>query len=256
MIKNYYKTWENSNSKLSACFVSTPENFTKSKRGKKLVRSQEIVKGRDLISDGQYIYHDLKEFSKFKNSKVLVLGGGPTTKDVEWDENNYDYIFSVNNFFKSQRLKDIKVDVCFIGGEEVDSFDKEFINYFKKYKTFIGIENIYNRPKHYKNIQKMCSCRVQCKALGTAPKALIFALCLGVSQVDCLGIDGVPVDFNKKKTPVNHAFLPDKKWGANYTHELHVEQFRILDHYLKETFPNQIVNNLGKGHPYNCWSKI
>ena len=32
--------------------------------------------------------------------------------------------------------------------------------------------------------------------------------------------------------------------------------FRHFDFYIKETFPNQIVNNLGAGHEFNCWSKI
>jgi hypothetical protein len=265
MISYYNKTWENSHpaERIKTPFVSTKENFINSQRGLRWLGNQEALnKGRPYVCDGEYIYQDLKEFEKFEGSKILVLGSGPTAAWSQWHEKDYDYIFTVNNFYKSDILKNTKIDIAFAAGGKVDTFDENYINYFKNNDTLIAIENVENR-KHLSNIQKnfpsqhfLCSCRVQLKSLGAAPKMIVFAFCLGARQVDCAGIDGVPKDFHHKKTPVNNSFDKNAKWGSKYPHELHVEHFRVFDYYLKETFPDQVVNNLGAGHPYNCWSKI
>ena len=38
------------------------------------------------------------------NKKVLILGGGPTTNLINWQNIDYDYIFACNNFYKNKNL--------------------------------------------------------------------------------------------------------------------------------------------------------
>ena len=46
----------------------------------------------------------MDEFDKFKDSKILIVGAGPSTNEVKWHNLEYDYIFSCNHFFLNERL--------------------------------------------------------------------------------------------------------------------------------------------------------
>ena len=76
-----------------------------------------------------------------KNSKVLVLGGGPSLDDLDTDSlQEYDFIISCNNYYQSEKLKDVKVDIALIGqGTNLD--DPELIKRIKKDNTLIGFEH-------------------------------------------------------------------------------------------------------------------
>ena len=52
----------------------------------------------NLKGDSEIVYNQINEFEKFKNSKILIIGGGPSTNEVEWNNLEYDYIFSLNSF--------------------------------------------------------------------------------------------------------------------------------------------------------------
>ena len=260
-INNNY-TWENCLNKHIASFVSTKENFYNSARGVNWLKKQQYVSKNDnYICNGEYIYEDIKEVKKFKDKKILIVGGGPTAKEYNWDASDYDYIFSLHNFYQSDKLKKININL-FLVGNQTDALGSEFLNYCKNTNSIIVMEDLEHKPKVVKTLQEkffdrilLCSCRAQFKSLGAAPKLVILALSFGSKQVDCVGIDGVPKNFNMKKTPYLHAF-DNTGWDKPYPHEAFVNHFRHFDSYIKETFPNQIVNNLGAGHEFNCWSKI
>jgi len=265
MIPDYNRTWENTSpfEKVKAPFVSTPERFLKSKRGLRYLKKQELIpKKRNYVFDGEYLYENLDEFVKFRNGKILVIGGGPSTRDSNWDQNNYDFIFTVNNFYKSDILKNIKIDLAFVAGSKVNTHDRDYKDYFRKNDTLIGVENvedyryIHSVQKNFPNKSFICSCRTQLKCLGATPKIIIFALCMGARQVDCVGLDGIPKGLTKKGAIVDHAFDGKSKRGCNYTREQIIHSFKILDYHLNKAWPDQTVNNLGAGHPYNCWSEI
>lgn len=260
MIQHYDKTWENCRDKTVASFVSNKENFFISSRGFPWLSSQEYVKVWDnYLSDGEFIYQDLPELKKIKGSKVLIVGGGPSASDVDWDTKDYEYVISLNHFYKSEKLKHKEVDIAFIGNE-VDTTEESFLNYFDNSKTLIAIEDLQHRPDHVRNLQNrygkrtfLCSSRIQCKSLGAGPKLITCALSLGAKQVDVVGIDGVPKDYNPNSVQ-EHAFEKNKKWDKKYSYDLHIHHYKTLNYYIQETFPDQEVNNLGKGHPYNCWT--
>jgi len=260
--EHYEKTWAKCTNKHIASFVETKDKFESSSRGIKWLQMQEYSKkGCVYVSNGEFIYEDLKELNKIKDSKVLIVGGGPSASDFDWDADDYDYIISLNHFYKSEKLKGKKVDIAFVGNE-VDTNSRDFLKYYDNNDTLIAIEDLEHRAEHVKNLQKkyvdrtfLCSSRIQCKSLGAGPKLITFALSLGAKQVDVIGIDGVSKDYDANSVQ-DHAFEQNKTYDKKYSYEIHLHHYRTLNFYIENTFPNQTVNNLGAGHPYNCWSHI
>ena len=255
------KTWENFQNKYEAPFVSTSKNFINSSRGLRWLQKQSLLNDAEYICNGEYIYQKLDGLDKFKGSKVLIVAGGPTTKEYSWDHKEYDFIFSLHNFYQSDLASKIDIDLYLIGNQ-TKALSPKFLDYIDNNNAIVAIEDLQFKPEVVKGIQKrytdrslLCSCRVQFKSLGASPKLIILALSLGAKQVDCIGVDGVPKNYNKQTTEYKHAF--DKTgWDKNYPHESYVDQFKHLSIYLKNYFADSIVNNLGVGHEYNCWHKI
>ena len=187
-----------------------------------------------------------------------MVGGGPSSNEIDWDADDYDYIFSCNHFYKSEKLKDKKVDLFFVGNE-VNTNDQDFLDYCERNKSLIGIEDLEHRPSHVKNIVDkfrsnsfLCSCRYQSKFTGIAAKVVLLALNFDADQVDFVGLDGVPSNFNFLK-PIPHSFEENKLFRKNkYSEYKQVkEHYLYFENYIKENFPTSKINNLGRGSEFN-----
>jgi hypothetical protein len=252
------KTWENCSDRLEAIFVASEDRFSKCFRGVSWLKSQD-VKGCSFKSATNYVYEDIDDFKKFKNSKILVIGGGPSsigfiTERVE----DYDYIFSCNHFFKSEKFKHINLDVLFIGNE-VDTFSSSFLEYCKKSSTYLAVEDLEWRPTHRSNLFKnfpekafLCSSRYQSKLTGAASKMAILALDLGAKKLDFIGIDGVLPNFSNEKL-LPHGFEGEKLYRKTKksSYSKVIEHYRHFEVYIKDVYPDCDINNLGKFCKYN-----
>ena len=173
---------------MSPYFYASKENFPDTERGinfvalmvsaetEKRVTIFPAVKPRSVICDEEYIYQDLQEFEKFKDSKILVVCGGPSAKEYDWDFNDYDYVFSCNHFYKMDKLKEEEIAVYFLGNE-VNINEEDFTNYFNKHKqTLIAVEELSqgeqirlkNLVNAYSDRVFTCSSRWQAKLTGFA----------------------------------------------------------------------------------------
>lgn len=251
------KTWENCNDRTVAFFVSEARKFKSSARGLSWLKKQDL-KNSSFKQMGDYLLEELNQFDKFKNSKILVVGGGPSSNEVDWDVGDYDYIFSCNHFYKSEKLKYKKVDLFFVGNE-VNTNDQDFLDYCKKNKSLIGIEDLEHRPSHVKNIVDkfrsncfLCSCRYQSKFTGIAAKVVLLALNFDADQVDFVGLDGVAPGFNYLN-PMPHSFEVKKLFRKNKqsNYKQVREHYIYFDNYIKKNFPHVTINNLGKESKYN-----
>ena len=98
--------WFNS-SIAESSFISPPETFVNNHhRGIDYVRRIFVphLKGGDASVDSEIIYQQNSRLEKFKDSKILILGAGPTASEVDWNEDDYDFVFSTNHFFMNDSI--------------------------------------------------------------------------------------------------------------------------------------------------------
>jgi hypothetical protein len=229
----------------------------------------------NLKKSYEIVYNYLDEFDKFKDSKILIVGAGPSTNEVKWYNLEYDYIFSLNHFYLNSDLKNRKVDIAVIGGE-VDYQSDDFLNYVNEFNPILMFE-LHSKWKNektylrllYENYPKL-SCfntRIYGK-LGGVPRLLMFALEMKPKEIYFVGMDGCPGVSVKTKTlnknNIEHSFEDGKD---NLPHQ--INEFNAYDIYYGqyEELWNYILNelnydtrlyNLGENSEYNfssIWSK-
>tara|TARA_Y100000361_G_C11148226_1_gene339415 strand:- start:1027 stop:1815 length:789 start_codon:yes stop_codon:yes gene_type:complete len=258
---------------MSPYFYASKENFPDTERGinfvalmvsaetEKRVTIFPAVKPRSVICDEEYIYQDLQEFEKFKDSKILVVCGGPSAKEYDWDFNDYDYVFSCNHFYKMDKLKEEEIAVYFLGNE-VNINEEDFTNYFNKHKqTLIAVEELSqgeqirlkNLVNAYSDRVFTCSSRWQAKLTGMGAKVIIFALCLEPREVHYVGLDGITEEFSTDGL-VPHSFEKSKIFRkTKENREEILEQYRFFEEHINSTFIDTKIKNLGKTSKYNCF---
>ena len=254
------KTWENVGP-VEACFISTKDDFLQNKiRGAGYISKYNFLEN-SLVANTELICAQIEDFSKFAESKILVVGGGPTASERDWDVKDYDYIFSCNHFFVSDKLKDKKVDLCLLC-DEVKVLSEDFINYCKKHQPYIGFEDFNGSMEDVKKLNEIfpnklfqCITRFQGK-IGVAVKLIILATILGAKQVDFVGVDGTPPDYQQGKI-AEHSFQKNKTFACGYPYDLLLNHYKTFKDYTENDIGKDVTyNNLGAGHEYNNLSKL
>ena len=83
-----------------------------SKRGLEYIKRTLVpyLGGGDCFVGPEIIYQKNPSLEKYEDSKILIVGGGPTTNEIDWDPEEYDYIWSTNHFFLNDNI--ILMDFC------------------------------------------------------------------------------------------------------------------------------------------------
>jgi hypothetical protein len=210
---------------------------------------------KDLHKDNEIVYEKLPEFENYKDSTVLIVGGGPSARDLDLDEQEYDYLWSINHFFKSDKFKDAKADLLMVMGEP-DTEAPDFLQYRDKYKPAIGFE-IHDRWQGYKfdNYEKyFCMHTRFYGRVGGGVRMLLFAAALGCKKVMFTGFDGPEAIFDG-----DHAFEPGKKsLPTIFAHVMPGEicatfklQYDYFWDYIQDLHPHTQFENLGGGEKYH-----
>ena len=107
--------------------------------------------GKDVIENEEIIYFNHPELKKFKDSKILIIGAGPTMKDRDWDPQKYDYIWSCNHFFMNEKMKNVDISLAVVGNEvDLSKNNLDFHNYMSKNSTLICFEDrLVNEERNY-----------------------------------------------------------------------------------------------------------
>ena len=197
-----------------------------------------------VVADGNIVYSNLPQLEEYKDRTVLILGGGPSTNELDLNEIDYDYLWSCNHFFKNDKLSERKVDLAMMMAE-VDLSGQELKTYLEKFKPLIGFE-IHDKWRgfqfdDYENY--FCMHTKFYGKLGIGPRMVLFAAALGCKEVKFAGLDGYKPIYEG-----NHAFEPGKKTlPSSFSEKLFDQHYEYFWKYAKNTFKNTKYTNLGYG---------
>tara|TARA_Y100000296_G_C5149092_1_gene245393 strand:- start:589 stop:1434 length:846 start_codon:yes stop_codon:yes gene_type:complete len=232
-----------------------------------------------------YIYCSTDFNHKFKDKRVLIIGGGQSTIELDWQNQKRDFTWSLNNCHLSENLKGTKIDLVLLGNA-VNLEDSKLHEFFDKHKPFIGFEphkkyteqnkklakkwfkkyNYGTSKKYlneemyekYGNLMFYSMCKFH-SGIGIGSRAAILAASLGVKEMYLVGFDGPKSNIDKK-----HAFEKDK--DASYlpnsyqrlTPDNMMKRYsQGYKHLAKILKPYNIkVINLAADRPYNIVKHI
>lgn len=214
-----------------------------------------------IIPINKYIvYKQLNDFEKFKGSHILIVGGGPSTSEIDWEKYDCDFKWSCNHFYK--KYKHIKFDLITIGNE-VNSESSDLREYRAMHKPLVGYELVATQSRlnelGYINNILLPSAEnyffwYQTKfysKLGFSARQIILASMLGADKVSFVGVDGkvgsnVPHAFENKKSV--------KPW--QYNEKEMKTQYKLFWDYIHFEFNKTEFVNLGRNTKYNLLTEI
>ena len=259
-------SWLNSPSK-DCFFISDRENFVYNNRWNLnyVLSYYGSVFGTDIIYNSEIIHLNLPEIQKFKNSKILVIGGGPTTLSASWDPNDYDFIFSCNHFFLSDKLKNLDIALAtFTTETDFSETNKDFHDYMQNNSTIICFEDRMQpeEREHFKLIKNLYPDRSMYAhtryrgKIGAVPRLVCMAVLFGCSELHVVGLDGMKKD-EKTSDNLGHAFQKDKPRIGTTDYNLYRRHYVAFWDYLLNHIGRDVkFQNLGEGHPFNMTTDI
>ena len=197
---------------------------------------------------------------KFTDKNILILGAGTSTLDAKWENLDYDYIWSCNDFYISDRLSDTKIDLITIG-YNTDIENKNFRKRLLKDDPMILIESHHYREKVHSQELKEFSSKFNVSWVdiplesiaGAAARLVKLALMCNAKNIYFAGVDGFNKEFTNKHAFTEHIGLKDTDTRRDYSsyHEGFVKCFK---QYLEDDYSK--LQNLGEGFDYNNGSEI
>ena len=269
--------WMNCNTKASS-FISPPDEFILSEKSpcnsRKAWDIRYVMKyygqhfGYDMVCNKEIIYSNHERIAKYRNSKILVIAGGPSAKQVNWHASEYDYVFSCNHFFLNPKLSNIKVDFAIVGGEvDMRNSNREFHNYMSKYDTLLCFEDRFSSfaSTHFSAMNKkypdrcvFAHSRYRGKP-GAGLRLLLYACMFGASEIHFVGIDGMGPN-TKQGDLHGHAFQQNKKYShSSLDYGLYRRHYVMFwDYIINYLELNKKIKfqNLGEGHERNQSTSI
>mgnify|MGYP003978826579 CR=1 FL=1 len=235
-------------------FFATPEDFLDHPRwGMEKLKEAYPSLCTDLSSTNEYIISKDPTLEAVSGSKILIIGGGPSTLDTYLDQVRLgsDQVWACNNFHQSEVLKNITIDVASIG-PTVDTTDKEFKNRTEKDSTLCLLDGGVTPYRSEDIPQKSAIYHTRYfSKLGMIPRMIVLAAQLGAKEISVVGFDGYP-DGHK------HAFENGKNEGNQHNtilEALYNRQIILFWEYVT-SITDARINNLGEGHIANQSTEI
>ena len=261
------ETYLNSVVPNEASFLDSKENFLSNRKYGieslgKFSRHLNTQYPVDLFDDG--FYESLPDLQKYKDSTILVVGGGPSTEYCDWESEDRDYTWSCNHFYRNQKLLNSKVDMFYVNAETHMGI-QQLKEYVKQNDTICAIDTSITRPESLIQSYKDNKCKTMFFNLrlfltsGAAPKMVALASLLGAKHVKVVGMDGWTKEQILTLHAGPHAFEKDKKLkiSSNYTFDFQRRETVVFwDYYLNFQENDVIYTNIGETYPDNMSSEI
>lgn len=219
-----------------------------------------------LVNDVErVVYTNRSQFAHVKDSKVLVVGGGGTAKNITGELlMSYDQIWTMNHAFKHPVLRENNIHHLWIGFEvslpaladyliEIRKRDSQPMLGFLYGKRHIDNKNIINinlGPNH----RKYCIYPKLFTILGVGVRMVWWAAYLGAKEIDFIGFDGLPaIEKRDHAFQVGKSILPSvAKHDWKFAQELFTYQYDKFWDKMNVEFPNTKCFNLAQdNNPYH-----
>lgn len=141
------------------------------------------------------------DISKYENKRILIVGAGPTTNLVNWQNIEYDYVFSCNQYFECDKLNNVTVDITSLINRILKTSDSDKLqNRLDTDNSYIGIEPYHSSMVFNDEVYKKFITKYKDKCIffdtnfqnksGAAPRLAILAAALKPKTIYMVGIDG------------------------------------------------------------------
>ena len=194
----------------------------------------------------QYFIDSRLDYKNYQNKSVLIIGGGPSTIEVNWHDLSVDYKWSCTNFFLNDDITKHNLDLVTLGNLQ-DYRNESLLNYLDKYKDCkILFEKNYLYPStltdnrefveryqdriHFGELDKKYTTIV-----GPPARLITLAANLGFSDIYFVGIDGFD-----KQLKNDHAFTSEKGLREGAVHSTYDVYYDA-----HTTFANRIFTDFG-----------
>jgi hypothetical protein len=219
--------------------------------------------GSPNVVNQEIIYKHIPRISEFVGSKILLVGGGPSTITHKWNPKNYDFIFSCNHFFLNKKLAQENVAFSLLGTEVDTSAQNKPLHRYARNNDTIWCFETTNRPikqmKGYYDLYPEKTTYVHTRyrsKIGAMPRLIVIAILFGVKEIDVVGMDGIAPGDKGGQVSV-HAFQPGKRYDGTFGHTLYKRQYLVFwDYIVNQIGKNVKIRNLGQGHPANMSTPI
>tara|TARA_R110000824_G_scaffold27426_10_gene93213 strand:- start:10183 stop:11223 length:1041 start_codon:yes stop_codon:yes gene_type:complete len=240
---------------------------------KKIVQKYKFGDLQDYTWNSEMFFSKHKRNLDNKDKSVLIICGGPSVDDVKWENLEYDQIWACNEFYKSEKLKQQKIDLSIIVAGLFDfSEEKEFISYIEQKDLVALFElergNSVTEKNKFKEVTKFyqrypdntgfCHTRYS-SVLGIGPRLVVYAALTGFKNIYIVGLDGrSQVETNGN---LLHAFDGNKNipnWYNKFGDSMQEKQMVIFWEYMEDLSKNLNFNfyNLGEDHEHNVLSEL
>lgn len=252
-----------------AAFLDTEEGFCQNNVFgiESFNRKKYIQNGKKIdYFNNEIIISGYDKLTKFKDSKILIIGAGPSARDFEdkWRANidEYDYVWSCNHYFQVKFLKDIKFDLVSLGNE-VDIRNQQVLERINRDNSLIAVEtNISREEPYFSNFIQINDKRSLFfstrffGSIGSIPRMLVLATQIGAKNISLVGMDGLVLGapsscFQEEKIsndPARHGSLDINLYRRHYV--------TLWDYLLSHNTTNTHFFNYGSGHASNMTGDI
>ncbi len=217
------------------------------------------------------------DFNKdYKGKSILIVGGGTSTLDRNWDKLDYDSLWTCNDFYKNEKVRSKKIDVYQLG-YETDLTSRVLMDKLREDKPFI-----YYEPEHYRHEKEKSSDFI---AFQQYIKTPIFAMTIDLGEVkfnpaqksgatfrmiilamqatkarkvNFVGFDGFNKQFSNAHAFSGRIGLKDTDTRRDWNDTVHSYVNIFVDAYtvLASLEDNNRLRNLGEGLEYNLGTDI
>jgi hypothetical protein len=233
----------------------------------KAINRVDVFSKQDLAIDDQhdFFYSNPKSFEKFKDKKIMIVCGGPSTNEVNWQAMDYDCLWTCNEYYKNSKLQNERVDFVTLA-PIVDLESQELRKRIKRDKTTVSFPMIQNYiydnedlnpvntfTKDFPHQTSQWYTRYS-SVIGTGVRMIPLAIFAGAKEIYFVGVDG-RTDMERDGRLL-HSFDGDKplpSWYKTYGSRFQVRQNVIFWEYmesLKKRYDFSLFN-LGEGKEYN-----